>query len=257
MLPGFRFLFAVTMVCMSLLIFGLGAVILLRATHQELASPFLRPATASALTRLAEVAPPTLAMVRVEPSIAGPERESQPAPAAETAPGAILRPDASESIVAEAPVENPQPLAGPGTGQDESPIEAMAQPPDETNSDMAAAPPVTESETSVQLTVALAAAPATSEPAIPADVEIPATAAALAGKGPESVGAVAMLSEPVMLNPPMPAARPAVTSPKPIARRALKKRRVVTPAKPKKPARLARPAPAAPTAAPFGSLFGI
>lgn len=38
MLPGFRFLFAATMLSMSLLIFGLGAAALLRAAHESFAS---------------------------------------------------------------------------------------------------------------------------------------------------------------------------------------------------------------------------
>ena len=38
MLPGFRFLFAATMLSMSLLVFGLGAAALLRAAHEEFTS---------------------------------------------------------------------------------------------------------------------------------------------------------------------------------------------------------------------------
>ena len=38
MLPGFRFLFAATLLTISMLIFGLGAAALLRAAHQEFAS---------------------------------------------------------------------------------------------------------------------------------------------------------------------------------------------------------------------------
>ena len=38
MLPGFRFLFAAILLSMSILVFGLGAVALLRAAHEEVAS---------------------------------------------------------------------------------------------------------------------------------------------------------------------------------------------------------------------------
>ena len=44
MLPGFRFLFAAIVLTMSVLIFGLGAAALLRASHDQFASlPTLRP----------------------------------------------------------------------------------------------------------------------------------------------------------------------------------------------------------------------
>ena len=45
MLPGLRFLFAATVLSMSILIFGLGAAALLRAAHVEIANaPSRRPA---------------------------------------------------------------------------------------------------------------------------------------------------------------------------------------------------------------------
>jgi len=38
MLPGFRFLFAAIVMCMSVLVFGLGAAALLRTAHEDFAS---------------------------------------------------------------------------------------------------------------------------------------------------------------------------------------------------------------------------
>jgi hypothetical protein len=70
MLPGFRFLFAAIVLSVSLLIFGLGAAALLRAAHEEFASiPSRRPPPETLFAQRSE-AGPTLAMLRVEPSVA-------------------------------------------------------------------------------------------------------------------------------------------------------------------------------------------
>jgi len=66
MLPGFRFLFATIVLAVSVLIFGLGAAALLRASHEEFASlPSWRPTQAPSFALRTESAP-TLAMLRVE-----------------------------------------------------------------------------------------------------------------------------------------------------------------------------------------------
>ena len=54
MLPGFRFLFAAIVLSVSVLIFGLGAAALLRATHEEFASIPARRVTARTVLRPAE-----------------------------------------------------------------------------------------------------------------------------------------------------------------------------------------------------------
>jgi hypothetical protein len=70
MLPGFRFLFAAIVLSVSLLIFGLGAAALLRAAHEEFASiPSRRPPPEIMFAQRGD-AGPTLAMLRVEPSVA-------------------------------------------------------------------------------------------------------------------------------------------------------------------------------------------
>jgi hypothetical protein len=70
MLPGFRFLLAAIVLSVSLLIFGLGAAALLRAAHEEFASiPSRRPPPETLFAQRSE-AGPTLAMLRVEPSMA-------------------------------------------------------------------------------------------------------------------------------------------------------------------------------------------
>ncbi len=65
MLPGFRSLFIAVVLSVSMLIFGLGAAALLRATHEEFASLPLKqmPEVTFAARREAE---PTLAVLQVD-----------------------------------------------------------------------------------------------------------------------------------------------------------------------------------------------
>ncbi|RTL48927.1 MAG: hypothetical protein EKK40_16275 [Bradyrhizobiaceae bacterium] len=84
MLPGFRIIVMTLVLGTSILIFGLGAAALLRATHEEFASlPALRtkeqPLPATFAERFNAAAPPTLSLLRVEPT-----PQMEPAPAAPT-----------------------------------------------------------------------------------------------------------------------------------------------------------------------------
>jgi hypothetical protein len=126
MLPGFRFLFAATMLSMSLLIFGLGAAALLRAAHESFASnsswraapefPFAqRPDTT-----------PVLATLRVEPNSfdkANDQTAVTPAPVAQPMPSveparndqvAALRPAEAPPLEPAKPAELPTPASMPG-----------------------------------------------------------------------------------------------------------------------------------------------
>jgi hypothetical protein len=69
MLPGFRFLLAATVLSISMLIFGLGAAALLRAAHQEFTSIPSRRAPPETVFAQQSDARPTLAILRVEPSM--------------------------------------------------------------------------------------------------------------------------------------------------------------------------------------------
>jgi hypothetical protein len=69
MLPGFRFLLAAIVLSISMLIFGLGAAALLRAAHEEFASIPSRRAPPEVMFPQRDDAGPTLAMLRVEPSV--------------------------------------------------------------------------------------------------------------------------------------------------------------------------------------------
>jgi hypothetical protein len=71
MLPGFRFLFAATVLSVSVLIFGLGAAALLRAAHEQFVSiPQRRAPAEPVFARRDEPLPPTLALLRLEPEVA-------------------------------------------------------------------------------------------------------------------------------------------------------------------------------------------
>ena len=64
MLPGFRFIFTSVILCVSVVIFGLGAAGLLRSTHEKFATLQIRRADPAMFT-----AQPALAMLRVEPAV--------------------------------------------------------------------------------------------------------------------------------------------------------------------------------------------
>lgn len=82
MLPGFRFLFAATLLSVSILVFGLGATALLRSTHEQFVSnPSWRTGPQEQVfAQLSEPVEPVLAVLRAEP-----------APPAE--PASVLRDD--------------------------------------------------------------------------------------------------------------------------------------------------------------------
>jgi hypothetical protein len=70
MLPGFRFLFAAVALSMSILVFGLGAVALLRAAHEEFASPpSWRAPPETMFAQPSETTRPVLALLRIDPPI--------------------------------------------------------------------------------------------------------------------------------------------------------------------------------------------
>ena len=72
MLPGFRFLFAAILLSASILVFGLGAAALLRASHEQYVSnPSWRNGPQEQVFAQApEPAQPVLAVLRAEPETA-------------------------------------------------------------------------------------------------------------------------------------------------------------------------------------------
>lgn len=82
MLPGFRFLLAAILLSTSILVFGLGAAALLRATHEQYVSnPSWRNGPQEQVFAQApEPAQPVLAALRAEPEMASEPVASQPEP---------------------------------------------------------------------------------------------------------------------------------------------------------------------------------
>ena len=78
MLPGFRFLLAAVVLSVSMLVFGLGAAALLRATHEEFASLPLKQIPEVVFASRQETEP-TLAVLQVDTPIGDPDRHD-PAP---------------------------------------------------------------------------------------------------------------------------------------------------------------------------------
>lgn len=115
MLPGFRFLFAAILLSTSILVFGLGAAALLRATHQQYVSnPTWRNGPPEQVfAQSPEPAQPVLAVLRAEPEIA-----PDPAPS--------LR-DQVPTIGL--PASQPEQIAAPTSEADAQPQVADAAPP--------------------------------------------------------------------------------------------------------------------------------
>ncbi|MCK1756522.1 hypothetical protein IVA78_15175 [Bradyrhizobium sp. 137] len=107
MLPGFRFLFAAILLSTSILVFGLGAAALLRASHEQyVSSPSWRNGPQEKMFAQApEPAQPVLAVLRAEPEIT-----ADPAPS--------LR-DQVPTIAL--PVSEPEPLVAATTVTDVQP----------------------------------------------------------------------------------------------------------------------------------------
>ncbi|PDT89909.1 hypothetical protein CO669_14080 [Bradyrhizobium sp. Y36] len=115
MLPGFRFLFAAILLSTSILVFGLGAAALLRASHEQYVSnpPSWRNGPQEQMFAQApEPAPPVLAVLRAEPEVTvEPEpslRDQVPTiglPATEPEQIAALTTETVQPQVATAPAE--------------------------------------------------------------------------------------------------------------------------------------------------------
>lgn len=147
MLPGIRILFAIVLLSVSVLIFGLGAAAFLRSAHENIASAPLWKPIETPLTARVDIAQPTLAMLRVEP-------EPQPVAAVPAAPAPVER---AEPVLPAAAVE-----AATVTSAPEDPSAAPAQ--------VATTPSVVEkpaavSVTTVDLQVQAAIQPAPETPA--------------------------------------------------------------------------------------------
>uniref|UniRef100_Q07Q04 Uncharacterized protein n=1 Tax=Rhodopseudomonas palustris (strain BisA53) TaxID=316055 RepID=Q07Q04_RHOP5 len=263
MLPGLRFLFAAVVLSMSMVVFGLGAAALLRASHDRFVStPKIRSAPPPMLAQH-EAATAALTMLRVDPPAPAPAaidaattvatapsapHETPPSPA-ETPPAAavasVIPADAIDTII---------PLPGAQDGQVQESSTEVSQP-ETARSDVAPATPPTPSAD--PLSGAGAAAPATVEliPTFSAAVfansgettavpDLPTAPAAAAGQNVDPTTELAAISEALPVPPKLPVARPVIKKKPATVQRMVKKRRQT----------VRQPAPAA--AQPFGAAAG-
>jgi hypothetical protein len=253
MLPGFRFLLAAIVLSISMLIFGLGAAALLRAAHEEFASiPSRRPPPETMFAQRDD-AGPTLAMLRVEPSVVDEKTMEPPIadhvqdqPAIVLAPTEVERPAAEPDKVAAldiaTPTENSPPSEAPTpeTAAPEIPIqtETPSAQADDTPSPAAAAKVAAIAEiTPVTPDQSGAAKPDHASAPIDDSTRIAETRIATLG-GP-----------PVSIETQTPSKiAPAVVKKSAQARRVVKRRRIA-------PARVTQQAPQAP-ADPFARPLG-
>ncbi|WP_440642060.1 hypothetical protein ACSHT2_13885 [Bradyrhizobium sp. PUT101] len=164
MLPGFRFLFAAILLSTSILVFGLGAAALLRATHQQYVSnPAWRNGPQEQVfAQSPEPARPVLAVLRIEPEVT-----AEPAPSLrDQVPTIGLPASEPEQVAALTAEADPQPQAVA------PPAEVSAVEPAEPEATVEAAAPastdtLTPADTTASVPEAKPAATA-SEPA-PAD----------------------------------------------------------------------------------------
>jgi hypothetical protein len=179
MLPGFRFLFAAIVLTTSILIFGLGAAALLRASHDQFASlPTLRPLPEPVYAQPYQPPAATLAMLRVEPTIVEKAPENLPpaamiAPALEPAPEAVPVPPVETERLAALKIDEPAP---PEAVKPE--VAATTEPSAEATAPVEAAP--VEARTPAAAEEIKVAAEATVAPSAPETVAEPTKVAALA-----------------------------------------------------------------------------
>src|SRR5215213_10245736 len=98
MLPGLRILFAISMLSVSVVIFGLGAAAFLRSAHEDVANAPWRPIE-TPMTARVDLAPTTLSMLRVEPEATIAVLTARADAAATIAPPAETKPQVSTDAV--------------------------------------------------------------------------------------------------------------------------------------------------------------
>jgi hypothetical protein len=129
MLPGLRILFAITLLSVSVLIFGLGAAAFLRSAHEDVANAPWRPIQTPATARV-DLAPPTLAMLRVEPepiAAAPPPKADAPPPAATTSAAMEIKLPSAPAPAAEASPPHVEPAETPAAAKMPEPPPASAE----------------------------------------------------------------------------------------------------------------------------------
>jgi hypothetical protein len=231
MLPGFRFLLAAILLSTSILVFGLGAAALLRATHEQFVSnpPWRNGPQEQVFAQAPEPVQPVLAALRAEPVVTEP-LAAEPAPSLrDRVPTISLpasEPELSAAVTTEASV-SPQPQV-----TEAPPIAVAADEPAEVETTEIATQAAADTLTPLDTMGAVLEAkptPATSEPA-PADNSAAQASSALDIASTR----VAALNDPATTAWRDPPAKPkaaniapASKAAKPRAHRAKKRHRIV------------------------------
>jgi hypothetical protein len=196
MLPGFRFLFAAIVLCVSILMFGLGAAALLRAAHEEVAqNPSWRGAPEPRFAQSEETQKPVLAMLRVEPPAAEPKTDVKTEATAEPK----VEPKAESTATVDVPATPPQPGIAPvEAGAITSPAmdeKAAAPPSQEPSQPVETAKAEAPSSLLTSTPAELTAAPTAAEADIPAAAN---TKIAAVGQGSPAASEKPAIAEPVV-----------------------------------------------------------
>jgi hypothetical protein len=234
MLPGLRFLFVAIVLSLSMLVFGLGAAALLRSAHEEFTSLPTRRAQPETVFAQQPAGPATLAMLRIDSSVADPGG-AKPSAVADTQgvaaspepplPGASAEPDK--------PAAQPEPIAAltdaaapdQAAGSDQAPVRVA------TAADLPTPPETEKLESSKPEPSPETTAAPNPDPAAPtmpeATVAAPVPAAAPMDEGARAAARkIATLGGPeVVIEPRTVATKPAAASRR--AHHRLKRRRLV------------------------------
>lgn len=186
MLPEFRFACAAIVLAVSLVIFGLGAAALLRASHQQFASlPPLRQAPGGGFTHPTDVPPATLSMLRA----------AAPEPAAVSSETSVASTETVVSSTPALPVEV------------SAPVGVLSDPlPEPQQTLTLSAPPDAVSPEPAQPSVAAEVSAAASSEVAPAPQ--PALAELPPAAGPDTPAAALPASAPAIVEPPAEAPPP-------------------------------------------------
>ncbi len=204
MLPGFRFLLAAITLSVSVVIFGLGAAALLRASHEQFAAlPAWRAPPEILFLQQAEPAAPTLAMLKVDSRTPKPatERASiEPAPGASPSASPPTAETAAPASEAEPAVDTPPAIALPAPSAGAATTtEAGASPVPSSDQAMDDRPETA----AVEAEPALQAASAATSAAAPADATPAPVAAMATPSGPAATPASQTAPEAAPVEPSM------------------------------------------------------
>jgi hypothetical protein len=144
MLPGFRFLAVAIVLATSMVVFGLGAAALLRATHEEFVSLPLRQMPEVTFGSREDTQQPTLAVLQVDPPAAGPEHTEAAAPGAQPDSTGAAPPAAD---AASAATDNTASAASPALPDSAAPPVADRAPSAEAATEQPSEPPRVETST--------------------------------------------------------------------------------------------------------------